>query len=149
MKNNTCCAIGVAFIVAKFAIALNPWIRKESKEFIATLGPKQRLMYEMVKKERKNIYLYATIAGLLLGSFVLYSLGNKSNLTKACAFVSTVFVTQYFFYILSPKKYNMVNSLDNKEQVKEWQDVYREYQWSYHMGLVVGLVGYFLLGYGY
>lgn len=107
-------------------------------------------MYQLVVNERMRIYKRATLAGVVAGVLAMLACPkNMSALARACAFLSAGFVVQYFWYILSPKEYSMVPVLDTKKQREEWQDVYREYQWSWHIGLVVGLVGYFLLGLGW
>lgn len=149
MKNNLLCFIGLSFILGKVFIALNPNIKKENREYLQTLDNFQYRMYLKTVNERKNIYFQATFIGLVVGFIVLLICKNKSNFSKACAFVATVFIIQYFWYMLSPKKYVMLKYLNNKKQIEEWHDVYKAYQFSYHLGLFVGLVGYFLFGWGY
>lgn len=149
MKNCLSCYIGLAFIIAKVLIALNPQIKKENKEFIKSLTVEQFILYQKVVAERKSIYFQATIIGLICGFVMLLLTDIKNNIGKGCLFTSVVFIVQYFWYILSPKHHSMVEHLDTKKQRKEWEDVYRSYQHTYHIGLFVGIVGYFLFGYGF
>ena len=149
MKNILLCSVGLAFIMGKVIIALNPNIKKESQEYLNTLDTHQFEMYQKTVNERRNIYFQATFVGLLVGLMVLFLCKNNSNIANACAFVSTVFIIQHFWYILSPKKYVMLQYLNTKKQIQEWYDVYRAYQYSYHFGLFLGLIGYFLFGWGF
>ena len=57
-----------------------------------------------------------------------------------CTVVATAFVTNYFYYMLSPKTDWMLNHLTNKEEIKAWLLMYREMQFNYHMGLVLGII---------
>lgn len=144
---NIYCLIGLTFIVANIVISINPNIKKENKEFLNSLTDLQKIMYTLVKKERLQIYTIGTFLGITLGLIVLYLVRKKNNLFNGCFFMTVVFVTQYFYYILSPKNYSMVETLKGKEQLKEWNDVYKEYQWSYHIGMVIAVIGYFLVGF--
>ena len=149
MKNNLVCFVGLAFVLAKVIIVLNPMIKKENMEYLDTLDNYQYGMYEKTVTERRNIYFQATFIALIVGFIVLLVIKNFNNLAKGCIFVSTVFVIQYFWYILSPKKYVMIKYLKSKKQIEEWYDVYRAYQFSFHLGLLLGLIGFFLFGWGY
>lgn len=126
---------------------LNPKLKEESEEYLATLDKEQLLVYHMVMKERLRIYEISTIVGIVAG-FIVMMLCPQGALLRGCAFLSTVFLVQYFCYILMPKEYSMLSVL-KEDQLDEWQEVYREYQWSFHLGLLVGLVGYFVFGYGW
>jgi len=52
------------------------------------------------------------------------------------------------YYMLYPKSAYMVNNLENKDQSSKWLAVYKTMQYKYHVGMILGLVGYFLLSYG-
>ena len=108
----------------------------------------QKTIYELVKKERMKIYAWGTMLGIVVSIFVLFMTKLRNAFYRGFAVMTISLGIQYFFYTLSPKKYSMVEILDNETQRREWNEVYREYQWSYHMGIVVGLVATFALGYG-
>ena len=148
MKNNLSCVIGFVFIFANLAVSLNPHVKKENSEFLNTLTDLQKTMYQLVKKERMALFTHGTILGVILGILMLYLVRKKSNLMKGCCFMTTVFLTQYFYYTLSPKNYSMVEVLKGRDQLREWNDVYKTYQWNYHAGMLLAIIGYFLLGYG-
>jgi hypothetical protein len=62
-----------------------------------------------------------------------------------CTVVATAFITNYFYYMLSPKSDWMLNHMNNKEEIKAWLLMYREMQFNYHMGLVLGIISAGLL----
>ncbi len=56
--------------------------------------------------------------------------------------------TQYLVYQLYPKKQWMLNSLETREQIDGWLDVYKYMKTKYHLGMALGLVGFILAAYG-
>lgn len=63
-----------------------------------------------------------------------------SNLTMVCLVVSISFLTNYFYYLLSPKSDWMLNHIKDPEQTKAWLYMYRSMQVYYHGGLALGLI---------
>jgi hypothetical protein len=65
--------------------------------------------------------------------------------------VAISFVTNYFYYVLSPKSDWMLNHIKTPEQTKAWLGMYRGMQVYYHTGLVLGLfaVGTFAFAFRY
>ena len=57
-----------------------------------------------------------------------------------CLVVSITFLTQYFYYILSPKKYWMLETDMTLSQQKAWLHIYKINQWQYHFGLLLGIL---------
>ena len=141
-------AIGIALLCGTIAVSVNPRISKENKEFLNSLDDGQKTIYELVKKERMKIYAWGTMLGIVLSIFVLFMIKTKKAIYRGFLVMTISLATQYLFYTLSPKKYSMVEVLDDEKQRREWREVYSEYQWSYHMGIVIGLIATFVLGYG-
>lgn len=143
------CAIGVAFLVAMVAMCFSCDIVEQNKSFYDSLTPQQQQIYQNIKKERLTIFLQASIAGLVTGLVVLYMMSAEkvNRIGAGCILLATAFATQYFWYVISPKKDWMILHL-TEQQIPVWQQLYRAYQLRYHTALAVGLVGYFLLGYG-
>ena len=120
------------------------------KTYKAKLSPELREKYEKITKERMAIsykgYLFGFALSLLIILYNVYSRPKAFNLfSLMCIVVSTSFLTNYFYYILSPKSDMMLNYLKTKEEIKAWQVMYREMQYNYHMGLVLGIVGVAIL----
>ena len=83
--------------------------------------------------------------GLFLSFIVLYFLKSVDKKTAMCLVVATSFLTNYFYYILSPKSDYMLLHLTKKDQIKEWLRVYKTMQYVNHLGFALGIVGVFFL----
>jgi uncharacterized membrane protein YkgB len=110
--------------------------------------------YDKITNERKNISYQGYALGFILSLFIIfYNLKikgvNIGNTSLICIVVATSFVTNYFYYILHPKSDWMLNHLQNKEEIRVWLQMYREMQYNYHMGLVLGIVGVGVLAFAF
>lgn len=145
----TNCAIGVAFIIGTIITSLAWKGDPIFQTYLRTLDVKQINALENISQNRAALYLQGTIMGIILVA-LLSILGYKqlSPFTNGCTFVAIVLLTQYFYYILMPKSDWMLNHLKTQEQTKAWLGVYRHMSLRWHFGLLIGLVGYFLLGRG-
>ena len=102
--------------------------------------------YETISEERKKISIHGYILGLVFSLFIIfYNLkfkGQRLNTTSlVCTVMATCFLTNYFYYMLSPKSDWMLNHINNPEQVKAWLQMYREMSYNYHAGLAFGIIG--------
>jgi hypothetical protein len=120
------------------------------KDYEASLNDKQKEIYNSVKKERLTLYFKGLIVGSILAGLYLYNnkLDSYNKIRHSCVFVAIAMSTQYLVYQLAPKKVYMLNVLDKKEQIDKWLEVYKAMKQRYHLGMVYGLVGYYLLSYG-
>jgi uncharacterized membrane protein YkgB len=105
-------------------------------------------MKEIVKisEERMRISYTGYIIGFILSLFLIYYNVNLkkqkfSTLSIVCLVMATCFITNYFYYTLSPKSDWMLNHTNSSAQVKAWLQMYREMQINYHMGMVLGIIG--------
>ena len=102
--------------------------------------------YEKITEERKMISYYGYGLGLILSLFIIfYNTKMRSykmnTFSLVCMVMSVCFLTNYFYYILSPKSDWMLNHTSNQEEVKAWLQMYREMSYNYHMGLLLGIIG--------
>ena len=102
--------------------------------------------YEKITEERKRISYYGYGLGLILSLFIIFyntkMRGYKMNtFSLVCMVMAVCFLTNYFYYILSPKSDWMLNHTSNQEEVKAWLQMYREMSYNYHMGLLLGIIG--------
>jgi hypothetical protein len=121
------------------------------KEKLPT-GLKER--YEKITKERMRISYYGYALGFILSLFIIfYNLKRKgqrlNNISIICVVVSTCFLTNYFYYILSPKSDWMLDHMTNQEQVRLWLQLYRQMQVYYHSGLVLGIVAVGIMAFAF
>jgi uncharacterized protein YacL len=110
--------------------------------------------YEKISKERMKISYYGYILGFILSLFIIfYNLkikGVKMNtFSLVCTVMATCFLTNYFYYMLSPKSDWMLNHINSPEQVKAWLQMYREMSFNYHAGLALGIIGVGIMAFAF
>ena len=101
--------------------------------------------YSNIVNERTRIYYCGYILGFILSLIIIYyntqiRKNRFSTFTLVSMVVAISFVTNYFYYILSPKSDWMLNHIKTPEQTKAWLGMYRGMQIYYHTGLVLGLI---------
>ena len=110
--------------------------------------------YEKIAKERMKISYYGYILGFILSLFIIfYNLkikGVKMNtFSLVCTVMATCFLTNYFYYMLSPKSDWMLNHINSPEQVKAWLQMYREMSFNYHAGLALGIIAVGIMAFAF
>jgi uncharacterized membrane protein YkgB len=126
------------------------------KHYKASLSSDLQKRYDKITKERASISYQGYILGVILSlGIIFYNLKIKhstrrENITSlVCIVTATAFVTNYFYYMLSPKSDWMLEHLQNKEEIKAWLLMYREMQYNYHMGLVLGIIAVGVLAFAF
>ena len=146
------CGIAIMFIIA--TIWMNISMRDKSTfetTYLKLLDNRQKDIYNKIKIERANIAMSGYGAGLLLSLLLIvlnYISSRKHSLSTtsmACLTGAVTFSVQYFYYILSPKTDFMVLHLESREQREAWLKIYKQCQYNYHLGLVIGIIGAILL----
>jgi len=140
------CIVGFIFFIANVYVAFNADKTEHKKAFYVTLTPDLKAKYESIVMERRDIYLKGYVYGLILSGILI--LGNKYTAKKykmgrggnIGVMVGVTLLTNYFYYMLSPKSDLMVTHLDEEAQRVAWQKIYRTMQVSYHSGLLLGVV---------
>lgn len=153
-----CCTIS-CFIAAVFLIAmiyfnistLNSEVVNKYKD---SLSPDLQVIYDKIAKERLSISMCGYTLGLLLSIIIIvYNMRIKRNRlgTKSlvCIVVTTSFLTNYFYYTLSPKSDWMLNHLNSPEENKAWLEMYREMKYNYHLGFVLGIIAVGMLAFAF
>lgn len=148
------CMISTIFIIGMiyfYNISDKSIIVKHYKD---KLSSDLQIKYDKISKERKIISYQGYILGFILSlGVIFYNLkikGSKMGTTSlVCTVIATSFVTNYFYYILSPKSDWMLNHLSNQSEVKAWLQMYKEMQYNYHMGLVLGIIAVGILGFAF
>ena len=110
--------------------------------------------YEKITEERKKISYYGYGLGLILSLFIIFyntkMRGYKMNtFSLVCMVMAVCFLTNYFYYILSPKSDWMLNHTSNQEEVKAWLQMYREMSYNYHMGIALGIIAVGILAFAF
>ena len=140
------CIIALVFLIANIYIIFSCSNNKElKKNFLNVLNEEQKITYEKIINERKNIYYSGYILGIILSLIGYFSIKKfttmRFNKVSLICFVGAItFVTNYLFYILYPKSDYMLLHLNDKKQIQEWLNIYRTMQFKFHIGFVLGIL---------
>jgi uncharacterized protein YacL len=122
----------------------------ESQEFVRTLDKKQLDIYKSIVEFRFNLWLQGLVLGLIIAVIVcMYISSYFNNYGCALLFTAILLFVNYMFYSMYPKPAWMLDYTKNLKQVKEWLDVYQFMKNRYHLGILCGIVAFFLLSYAY
>lgn len=148
------CTISVVFVVAMIYMTYMTTSSGIIKTYEHTLKPEQKALYQKIVQERTTTYYIGYGLGLLLAIlFILYNTRFRnvplSAMPLVCIVVSLSFLTNYFYYVLSPKSTYMLDHLTTPEETKAWLIMYKGMQRNYHMGLLFGVVAVAFLGFAF
>lgn len=139
------CSISAVFLIGmiymNYSVAKSQIILKYKSKLPENL----QKIYEQITNERTTIYYQGYILGFIFSLLIILNnvyLEHKvlSTTSMVCLVLATSFITNYFYYILSPKKNWMLNYITDPEQTKAWLQMYRGMQVYYHTGLVLGII---------
>lgn len=135
------CAISCIFIIGMIYF-YNATDKSEIvKRYKDTLSPDLQKRYERITTERRWISYQGYMLGLLLSAVILYHRRKMNTTSLVCTVMATCFLTNYFYYMLSPKTDWMLNHITNQDQVDAWLIMYRGMIYHYHLGIVFGIIG--------
>jgi hypothetical protein len=148
------CIISCVFIIGMiyfYNMTDKSEIVKHYKEKLPT---DLQIRYEKIAKERRKISIHGYILGLIISLFIIfYNLkikGVKMNtFSLVCTVMATCFLTNYFYYMLSPKSDWMLNHINSPEQVKAWLLMYREMSFHYHAGIALGIIAVGIMAFAF
>ena len=138
------CFVSIIFIIGMIYMTYATTNSNIMQKYQQQLPENLRTRYQSIVAERMRIYYFGYLLGLILALLIIFY--NKtikgtrfSNLSLICLVTSVSFLTNYFYYILSPKTDWMLNHIQDGEQSKAWLQMYRSMQFYYHGGLVLGI----------
>lgn len=142
------CLVSLIFILGMIYFYNATSSSKVVKHYKDTLPSNLLERYNKISNERMRISYFGYVLGLVISLIIIIN-RKMSNQTKVCVTIVVTFVTNYFYYILSPKSDWMLYHINSSEQIKSWLTMYREMQYNYHLGIVFGIVGAGILGYAF
>jgi len=154
MACSVSCSISLIFIIGMIYF-YNATSKSEVVKQYKTRLPKDlQIRYDKIARERMMISYYGYGLGVLLSlAIIFYNIKMKgkllSNASLVCIVLSVSFFTNYFYYMLSPKTDWMLNHVKNPEETKAWLQMYREMQFNYHLGLVLGIIAVGVLAFAF
>jgi len=148
------CSISAIFLIAMIYFNNATVNSKVVKHYKESLPSNLKVLYDKISKERLSISAYGYVLGFILSLIIIFyntkikgnRLGTKS---LVCTVAATCFFTNYFYYMLSPKSDWMLNHLNTPEQTKMWLQMYREMQYNYHFGLVLGIAAVGMMAFAF
>jgi len=102
-------------------------------------------LYARIVNERMHISINGYLLGVIFSLLIIfYNIHIKKSsmgaLSLVCTVMATCFLTNYFYYTLSPKSDWMLNYVNTREEVDAWLQIYKQMSFNYHMGFVLGIV---------
>ena len=148
------CDISAIFIIGMIYFYNMTNKSKIVQTYKANLPSNLQNKYDKIAKERMAISYQGYILGFVLSLLVIFYnyrfKGFKmSNTSLVCTVIAVSFLTNYFYYMLSPKSDWMLNHTNSSEQVKAWLLMYREMQFNYHAGLVLGIIAVGIMAFAF
>ena len=148
------CLIATALIIATIYFQNATTKSKIVQEYKKQLPSNLQNLYDKLASERLKINYYGYSLGLVLSLIIIwynYSLKHNklTNTSLVCLVIVVSFFTNYFYYILSPKSTYMLQHINSPEQTKAWLTMYREMQYIYHFGFVLGVIAVGVLAFGF
>lgn len=145
MACSVSCMISAVFIIGMIYFYNRTDKSEIVKRYKETMPVELQKRYERISKERMMLSYYGYGLGLLFSLLIIfYNVKIKANkmntFSLVCTVIATCFLTNYFYYILSPKSDWMLNHTTNQDQVKAWLVMYREMSYNYHAGLALGII---------
>ena len=148
MKSNSplTCGIAFALIGGMIWIVITTNSSNFTKENI-NLTSDQMIVFERIKKRRFQIWTKGLLLGFLVALIAAKFLPINGENMSACAVSAIAMGVNYFYYMLSPKEEEMISYL-RPEQIQGWTNVRKTMSRKYQIGMILGIVGSFLLAKG-
>ena len=148
------CMISTIFIVGMIYFYNMTNKSEIVKHYKSSLPTDLQQRYDNISEERRRISIHGYILGFILSLFIIfYNLQIKGQYLKTpalvCIVMATCFVTNYFYYMLTPKSDWMLNHVSNQQQTRAWLLMYREMSYNYHAGIVLGIVAVGVLAFAF
>lgn len=146
------CYVSIVLFIATIYLNLKVDKSKYTNDFIKSLSNPLKIEYKQRIDERKNIYFKGYALGLFLSGIVLIynthiTNNPMSKISSICLVGFITLVTSYLYYILSKKQKLMINILETNKQKKLWSKIYKDMQFNYHTGIVIGLLSVITFSY--
>ena len=147
--------LGAVFFIVSMIYTQNAMHKSQViQQYKNQLPEDLQKVYENVTKERQQINIYGYVLGLIISlAVILFNYRLKQNklttFNTICLVAVISFVTHYFYYMLTPKTTHMLEHIKTPEQTKAWLQMYKNMQFYYHSGLLLGLIAVILLAFAF
>jgi hypothetical protein len=148
------CSISAVFLIAMVYMTFLTAKNETIQQYRDSLPTNLIDTYDEIVIERTKIYytgyglgLCLALVIILYNNYVLKERMTPRNLV--CIIISSAFLVNYFYYILTPKTKWMLDEITNPDDVKAWLEMYKSMNKYYHGGLALGLVSVGIFGYAF
>ena len=129
-------------------------VNQTTQKYEKQLPENLKKTYSDIVKERTQIFYTGYGLGLFLALVLIYynTQVKKERMSwpsMVCLTVFVAFMTNYFYYVLTPKTKWMMESVTTPEQTKAWLAMYRSMQIYYHGSLALGIVAVGLIAFAF
>ena len=142
------CLLGSAILGSSILTMLTSKTSPVFKKFHHLLTDDQQQVYKSIISERASIYTQSLILGIIIACIVVFNLKKINKHSRICLFIFLALGTNYLVYSLYPKSTYMLEHINTLEQNKAWLEIYKEMKFRCVFGLVLGILGYLILGKG-
>ena len=148
------CIFSSIFIVAMIFMTNWMTVNQTTQKYQEQLPENLKKTYSDIVKERTQIFYTGYGLGLFLALVLIYynTQVKKERMSwpsMVCLTVFVAFMTNYFYYVLTPKTKWMMESVTTPEQTKAWLAMYRSMQIYYHGSLALGIVAVGLIAFAF
>ena len=150
------CAIALVFIISMIYMNNATQNSQTIQLYQEQLPTNLKNLYAKLTNERLRIYYYGYALGFILSLIIIIYNYQKSKpshrmttTAMVCTTITVSFITNYFYYMLSPKSDYMLNHINSPEQTKAWLTMYRHMQYYFHAGLVLGIIAVAFLAFAF
>lgn len=140
------CQIGTGLVFGSLLVCM--FQTPSKKTFMSTLTAEQQLVFKGIIRERLFIYMSSLFVGTVVGFVVMNNAYFAGENTRVCAAVGVAFIVSYIMYQLWPKSRFMLEYLTTPTQTVAWLTYYKSMKQLYHIGVLIGLVGFGLFSKG-
>jgi hypothetical protein len=110
-----------------------------NNNLLQELLPKEKIVYQNIVSNRRNIYYSGLFLGIIIACIFLYLTKSTNYYYKLFSAIALTFFINYFYYILYPKPVYMLEILDTNKENRAWLKIYRYMQIRYHLAFLFGL----------
>lgn len=143
------CLLGSVFLGSSVLTMMTSKSSKVFTHMMNTLDDNQKQIYKSIISERLSIYIQTLVIGVIVGSIAVFNVPkNTKYSSKLCLFVFLALGINYLGYSLYPKSTYMLQHLTSPQQNKAWLAIYKEMKFRCIFGMVLGIIGYLILGQG-
>lgn len=148
------CIFSAVVVVGMFFMTKWMSVNDTAKNYKKQLPESLKKTYSEIVQDRTQIFYTGYMLGILFALvLIFYNVRIRKNRMKwpsmVCLTVAVAFITNYFYYILTPKKKWMLDSITTPEQTKAWLQMYKRMQMYYHGSLVIGLISVGLITFAF